>query len=262
MKLFAIITKSHEPIWEVFADSVKKYGPEFELCMIDCPTGGELAAVGGERFKSIVDFKLEQVVKTITENLGDVIVWSDTDVVFVRTGISQVINEYIADVDVTGMANECTGKELNGGFLVIKCSEKTLAFWKQLKDIPKDTDFYEQDLMNKLIVKSDIKYKVLPDAFWCDHRMYEKIYHSGGKFFVWSNGKEILVPSDTMVFHATSSTYLCKANQMIWVRDLVEGKLDDAAIDYRMHLFFRHFDDCGVCKVFSCPNNYNSLKSK
>ena len=116
-------------------------------------------------------------------NLGDTIIWSDVDILLLQNPMP-IIMSFIRSADVCGISENHNRNYINGGFFVIKCSEKTVTLWQEIANDPKNQGYYEQDATNKHInQRRDIKLAILPDSFWCNHR-----------------GQR---PTNTILFHAT-----------------------------------------------------------
>ena len=142
-------------------------------------TNNNLSGSGGnflsEGWKEAVRFKLNCIINTIEENNDKIIVWSDSDVVFLDDPI-KIMLEYIENFDVCGMSEREADQPnyINGGFLVIRCDKKTSFFWKSILEevINNDYGLYDQDAMNDLFENYDINVRSLPLSFWCEHRVY------------------------------------------------------------------------------------------
>ena len=182
-KIYAVATPEYIPLTnDFFIPSVEAYKLEIEIFYSgeskNGPPGLNRKEFLNKHWKNAVQFKLNCMIKTIKENFGNIIIWSDVDVVFLNNP-KTIILDYIKKVDVCGMLELKKNKKINGGFIVIKCSEKTLNFWNAvLYEVQNNSVWenynYEQGAMNSLFKKYDINTKILPSSFWCDHRTVEE----------------------------------------------------------------------------------------
>lgn len=182
IKVYSIYTSKYHDLMKLFSKSLSHYPDNFELIKIECDKSDEGDFLS-DGYKKIIDFKISHIIRTIKENMGDVILWSDCDILFFKNPFNEIIN-YAKEYDLCGMQEPYQNRHppfnrlMNGGFLIIKCSEKTLALWEKIVFIlsltkySKDPGLYEQDVLNYLINlrETDIKYLILPDSFWATSR--------------------------------------------------------------------------------------------
>ncbi len=232
MKFYTVYTPELIDHLRLLERSMYDFGKEFTLHPIvsPLPTG----FIRTIQHQNNIDFKLDQIVKTVASNLGETIVWADVDIVFVGYGVYDTIQSYIADADtdmccVIDEANidELNGgSRANGGFFVIKCTEKTLLFWRKVRDFPKkrttpskkehsesNHGFYEQDVINTLLPELNVKF--LPESFWCCHRRNEwgnkGVFARTGRYW----------PEKIILFHATS--YIDSAGKLYKIQRALMG---------------------------------------
>ena len=171
MKLYAVYTdgaavlkdewflKSLQDNWELHVLRVEIIGEKY----------GDFATPG---FKETVQRKAELILDSIKDNFGDVIIWSDLDIQFFGK-CSDIVNDSIKENDVVFQSELGDAKEVNVGFMAIRCNQKTFEFWQSvLKKINSaewnQPTVNDQSIINDLLRKEsvDIKYGVFPNRFW------------------------------------------------------------------------------------------------
>lgn len=124
-------------------------------------------------FKKVIDFKTEQMCKSVAMNMGNKIMWLDTDIIFFE-GFEDQINKKLKkmneeDLDVIFLKDDMNDWT-NGGFYLIDCNEKMLNYFDRLHNDDKSHfHLYEQDLANHLRQELPIKYDYLDESCICIH---------------------------------------------------------------------------------------------
>jgi cobalamin biosynthesis Co2+ chelatase CbiK len=165
----------------LFLASVKD---DWEIIIEHFGNGGD---VGTEEWFSILRRRVQFLAEKIKENFGQTIIWSDIDVQFFKS-CDYYIDEAIKDKDIVFM-DEGRKNEVNCGFVVINCNQKTLEFYESILKI--DLENYrlgDQSVVNELLKENavDLKWGVLPKQFWAKT--------TGG-----------LPPSDIVMHHANQT---------------------------------------------------------
>lgn len=174
-KLYAVYTDEVKGLKDIFQASIKD---DWDVELIYFGKAGE----GDGDFKSpgwdyIVRKKNEFQIRTIKENWGRVIIWSDIDIQF-HAKCSDLINIALSGKDVVYQAEHWSKKEANVGFAAIRCNEKTLELYTSvlqydLKSLP----FSDQSAINDILSKNriGIEWDVLPNQFYAmSHYMFNK----------------------------------------------------------------------------------------
>jgi len=168
MKIYSIYTDEMLPIKDIFLNSIKD--EDWDVNVIYMGTagegGGDFATKG---FKQLMKEKVRTIIKTIDDNMGDVIVWSDLDIQFFDK-CSPLIEKAIDGKDIVFQAEHSPQKsEVNVGFSVIRCSQKTRALYEQIEKTDLTAlPIAEQTAMNNLLRDNSIgvKWGLLPAEFW------------------------------------------------------------------------------------------------
>ncbi len=131
MLLFCCHTPAHEVLYrQVFLPSV----PEgFEVCStilgIDGP-GDYLS----DEFLRCIRAKLDLVIRSVEENLGDIIVWCDVDIRFFDLSPSALAAELESSAcDVLFQRESPRMDDVNTGFFVCRCTTAVLEFFKTVR---------------------------------------------------------------------------------------------------------------------------------
>jgi len=175
MKIFSIYTDEVEEIKRVFLDSIQD---DWEVHIEYFGQAGEgKGDFQSQGWFSILKRKLNFLIGKIEENLGDVIIWSDLDIQFFAE-CTPLIRQAIAGKDIVFQAERWPKKEeVNVGFAVIRCNERTLALYRTASQLDLEKlPLGDQTAINDILAKNefDIKWDILPNQFWAmSHYMYD-----------------------------------------------------------------------------------------
>lgn len=182
MKLYAVSTPDMEPLRRIFLDSLQD---DWQINILDLD---DLPESPDERQTTIIERKLDYVLNAIRENLESesVIIVSDLDIQFFGP-CTDLLLEAIEDRDLVFM-DEGT-PDVNTGFFAIRCSEKTVAFFEEVRrfDLSRLV-INEQSAINMILryFSHDLVWEKLPATFWA-----------------FTNGN---VPPDGIVLHHANCT--------------------------------------------------------
>lgn len=135
-----------------------------------------------EDYRKLIDFKVQKCLETIKENKGKYIIWSDIDIVFLKPVLSKI--NFALDTDLIAVPEfDPNGDDsnngirranwINAGFLILHCNDKIIALYEELLirlTINQNKRFYEQDLLNELIIERKIRVEKLTNDFWLMHK--------------------------------------------------------------------------------------------
>jgi hypothetical protein len=168
MKVYSIYTDEMLPVKEVFLESIKDANWEINILYLGDAGegGGDFASKG---FAQLMKKKIEKIIQTIDDNMGDVIIWSDLDIQFF-SACSDLIDIAINGKDIVLQAEHSPEKqEVNTGFCVIRCNEKTRALYDSIRNTDTASlPIGDQTAMNNLLKenKNSVKWGLLPGQFW------------------------------------------------------------------------------------------------
>mgnify|MGYP003641494094 CR=1 FL=1 len=153
-------------------------------------------------------------IGAVKENMGDIIVCSDTDVQFLRPS-SRFLVDYLHTDDIAFQQNDHENK-ICSGFIVCRCSLQTQNFFEivaeRLKKIIDKPGGGEQYIMQDLIAEDwlQLNIKILPrDKIWNPGRKYQRL-------------EDLNIPDGIMVHHANwTEGNASKTRQLNYVKKKV-----------------------------------------
>jgi len=191
---------------------------EINITHIDLP-GPAYSSFLTNRWKEIVRRKNETILKSIKDNLGAVIVWTDIDIQFFGECVP-AINELIAGNDFLFQSEHGDINEVNIGFMVIRCSDESYNFWKTVMERVAAGE-WDQAAVNDMLRKGTarIRYNILPSKFWATS------HHNAP-------------PADIVLHHANDTPARLKGGRL---KSSIELKLDDMRGVRRQVMVRRYF---------------------
>jgi len=159
-----------------------------------------------------VVFKSSKIIEAIKENLGEVILFCDVDIQFFKP-VKDVLQKAIEGKDIVCQLDD-PGGNLCTGFFVMRCSDKTLKLWEDVREAAKKEKRDQMAFNRFLREREDIKYGTLP-----------RTYFGGGTFLnkVWKPGKPLYVPLGATMHHANwVHQNGVKIEQLKYVRGLIK----------------------------------------
>lgn len=195
MRLYTIYTKEAIELKNIFLRSIQD---DWEVNIINLEEIGEGGNWGTPGFGKLMRKRIGYMIEIIEENLGDIIIWSDIDIQFFRK-CSSLIVQSIDKNDIVFQSECWPKKEINAGFIVIRCTQKTLSFFKSVLTFKlEELKFFEQSAMNLLLSENelDLMWDVLPAQFWAmSHSNYPPkdvvLHHANCTSPIMRNGKKI-----------------------------------------------------------------------
>jgi hypothetical protein len=132
--------------------------------------------------------KIELVIDCIKKNMGNYIIFSDATI-YINDKVEELYN-YIISHKETGCDIYLPQEydDLNIGFLLINCNEKTLSFFEKVlnnmnEKINNNIDTHDQNEINNLIYCNKISLSIFERQYiWCSDYIYSPIKES---FFVF-----------------------------------------------------------------------------
>jgi len=166
LKVYTIYSNSHQNLFEkYFLSSLKNTDLELVSKKIDeNGTGEYLSKDYLENIVSKVDF----IIQTILDNIGEVFVFSDVDIIFFKK-ISNDLMLLLGDKDILFQSDSYNGKLLCTGIFVCRANERTLKLWQMCrenleKSIALGSCLHDQDWINTLLKENPqlVKFDILP----------------------------------------------------------------------------------------------------
>lgn len=166
MKLYSIYTEEEAVLKEIFENSMKDpWGINISYWG---RLGSDLQGWGTSEFIKLMRRRIEYLVDIIKKEMGQVIIWSDIDIQFFGA-CTPAIEKVLAGKDMVFLAEHWPRKEVNAGFIVIRCGPKTLAFFESVLRMDFEVMKYQdQSAINKLLHDGtiDVAWDILPCQFW------------------------------------------------------------------------------------------------
>ena len=227
MKVYIFFTESHKFLMDDwFLPSLKKYNAKLEVDITEYEQKCASATLNQDGWLETMHYKIDTIIKGIEENMGSAIIHSDIDIQFFGY-VLQDIQNGLAENDVVFQKG---GRTICMGFLACKCNDKTLAFFKKIKEEmtkqQKHDEFCAKHLLNlphdlrdhkltapKKYQNSWVKWDYLPtERFIGGHEVATST----------AKGQWKKVPEGTLMHHATCTTFQYKTKQLQYVKDEME----------------------------------------
>jgi hypothetical protein len=198
MKIYYIITDAQRVLEEkYFIPTLTKHTKDFTLHPIYYkPKNENIGNFGDEDYMDILTFRSQKFIEVIEENLGETIIFSDVDIVILKNFYS-ILLQLIAANDILHTAERLNLREINGGFTVIRCSEKTKRFYEIIleKTLKKGClEYLDQHAITEyyMVDKNPLglRWRMLPPQLFCIR--YDWTHLQKYKKFI-------------MLFHATNT---------------------------------------------------------
>lgn len=153
MKVFCCYTPAHEILLrDHFAPSLPE---DFELVAHSIPTPGRGDFLSPE-FLECIRRKIDLVLISLRDHLGEIILWSDVDIIFLRGSARDLATELQASgKDILFQAEGKHTNEVNTGFIVCRSSPAIISFFESVRDqLLHQPDKNEQWVANDLLPHS------------------------------------------------------------------------------------------------------------
>jgi hypothetical protein len=201
IKLYTFYTPSHSVLvndW--FLPSIKALN-EYDLvvkCYEQECARGEYGAAGWTKTMS---YKVDLLIDAIKENMGSYFVYSDVDIQFFRSTLSE-INKALDGNDIVFQRDSPVGQEwpegiICAGFIACRANQDTLDLWLAIREyMERNVKACDQTALNNVIREerfSHIKWGVLPETFFGGGTVTGK---------GWLPGKSLPVPKAIVLHHA------------------------------------------------------------
>jgi len=150
MKIFCCYTPAHEVLLE---DYFKPSLPaDFELIAHPIQAAGPGDFLSPE-FLECIRKKIDLVIRSLEENPGEIILWSDIDILFLRTSATALRTEFEeSGKKILFQRESPSSREVNTGFILCRASEETLRFFETIRSrLLASPERNEQGIANDLL---------------------------------------------------------------------------------------------------------------
>lgn len=166
MKLFCCYTEAHRRLLDEF------FRPSLDPLFQLYATAFDITGAGGflsPEFIRCVRKKVELILASLRDHDGEIIVWSDVDIHFLRPVVDEL--RHLLESSRADLLFQREGKrsaEVNTGFFVCHCSPRvTGLFERVLARMIENRSLNEQYAMNQLLPNfRDISWGFLPNTFY------------------------------------------------------------------------------------------------
>ncbi len=165
MKLYSIYTEESRKLKDIFINTIQD---DWEINLVFWGKTGEDGNWGTESFGKLMRRKIEFIIDTVERNWNDIIIFSDIDIQFFRK-CNNLIETAMENNDILFQAEHWPEKKINAGFIVTRCNQRTLDFFKSVSDLKlENLEFFEQSAMTEVLNRKavDLKWDILPSQFW------------------------------------------------------------------------------------------------
>lgn len=228
MKLYTFFTRSHLPL--LCGHFLPTLEDSFELVIEKKDQLSKSGAYMEDGWIDTMYFKVNVIIRGITENLGaqSVFIHSDVDIQFFGS-IEQDVSRSVAGYDIVFQKGS---RSINNGFIACRANEKTLSFWNDVKRAMREHHIHDETASMRLLN--------IPPEYHDDthtaHQQFQNDYgiawgyfpvekFVGGHYCVDSFEKQNFLPPPptTIMHHATSSVGIDgKIHQLDYVKSWME----------------------------------------
>jgi MoaA/NifB/PqqE/SkfB family radical SAM enzyme len=188
MKLICVYTPSHKKLKDKwFLPSLRD---KFEIEFYEFAKSGDGNYLESDWTEAVL-FKCEVIIKSIKDHPGEIIFYSDVDIIFFAKFKERVL-QALEGKDIVCQVDDPYGS-LCTGFFALRSNRLTLKLWEEVHEAVK-TEGRNQPAFNRIIRgMKDIHYEYLPVTFF-----------GAGTFrpVLWKKGDLILLPENPVMFHA------------------------------------------------------------
>ncbi len=204
------------PLIKIFLDSIKD---EWDIKIIEHGVPTDIVT---DEFYATIREKYRRVVDYIRTNQGKLLIISDVDIQFFKPATPEMLKALEGN-EIVFLSREVNpdiwkkGDVVNVGFIITKCNQKTLRFFKIVLNAQWEKSTGEQGFMNQLLLNSEFKYGVFPHQFWMQR-------HSKG-----------IPPQDIILHHAVqegepesrnqASRLKMKIDQLNKIKEIINGTI-------------------------------------
>lgn len=227
MKVYIFFTEAYRFfIDDWFMPSFKHHNPSLTINVNEYPQICETALLNIDGLVEKMHYKIDTVIRGIEENMDDIIIYSDIDIQFFGD-ILPDIQKSLGDNDVVFQKGD---RSICMGFLACHCNENTLTFFKKVKELITEKgmpiEFCTKQLMNLPPQLNDEKMdgprKYKNSWIKWDYLPANRFINGKQVAASTAKGKFKSVPKETLMHHATYTTFKYKTKQLQYVKHQME----------------------------------------
>lgn len=169
----AIYTKNYEPMIRLQRYSCQD-DYEFDLVFISDEewnqnrTSEQFAFFGGNTIK------VRALIEKMEQYYGEILIFTDADLIFLQKTKGRILQE-LGDKDIVFLRErriaeplfEKAQSNINIGFVVMRCNERSLSFWKDVLSNIQKSKGWDQEIVNLLLMDEDypLAWSLLSEEF-------------------------------------------------------------------------------------------------
>ena len=167
MKLFCCFTPAHRLLFDRYFQPSLPAAFELHATNIEVAGRGDYYS---SEFLECIRRKMALVVESVAANPGELIVWTDIDIVFLENPLEEL--RRIAAASPADLFLQREGRRIesvNTGFMLIRCTPEALAFFQELqRRLASETHKNEQAVANDLLFIDHfpVRWEYLPLSFY------------------------------------------------------------------------------------------------
>ncbi len=163
--------------------------------------------------------KVNFIISVIENNMGAIVIFADTDIIFFRPIKKQIID--LLEEKEFVVQKDAPDKTLCSGFFALKANTKTLQLWQAVqgymeKNSSKCDQWGLNNFLNPHKNSFDIAWSFLPTEHFCGGGTFKKR--------LWKPGRKAIVPSNVAMFHANYTHYQNKIAMLTYVKKIVTSR--------------------------------------
>ena len=161
---YYVYSQQYEPFHRLLQDSVDKSVFSQQPLFVDQSFFDEhLYKHEGEHFLSRITIKVDKIITIIERRIAEdntaPFIFSDCDIL-VRSDWSQRVTSYtrLFEFDIIFQREYLTKFHVNNGFMMMVANEKTLRFWREVRQIFTESVIADMDAVNMVLGRNIVNY--------------------------------------------------------------------------------------------------------
>ena len=167
MKIFCCYTKAHEPLLHDYF--IPSLPADFDLhsTMLELSGPGDFLSA---EYLACLHRKIDLVIASLLDHPGEIIAWSDIDIVFLRP-VAAELDTMLAGSgkDILFQREGSRVADVNGGFYVLRAIPRITAFFEKVREsLAAHPGWLDQTAINQLLQdeRCDLLWGYLPPAYY------------------------------------------------------------------------------------------------
>jgi hypothetical protein len=184
----------YTPNYHFYRDKINQrlYNSKFQANGIEIPKLNLSSLKNFTHHFTNLTIKIELILKCIEENMGEVIVFTDATI-YIGEKVDEMYDYFIQKMSHNEdliLASDYDNS-FNIGFLVLRCNERSLNFWKFCLDymnqnISEGKNIHDQGLVNDILFRNSVPYDLgtlkiatfEKERIWVSNELPEELRHS------------------------------------------------------------------------------------